>query len=205
MEWFYDHYIEIFGALAGIIYVVLEIRQSIWLWPLGLITSGIYVWVFFSTGFYADMGLQVYYVLISIYGWYWWLRGAKESDSGTLPVVRIKRKPAALLLLVFLFLFAAIWYILTNYTDSSVPLGDAFTTALSIVATWMLARKIIEHWILWVVADIVSMGLYIYKGLYPTVILFVVYTVMAVIGYREWRKTLKSVSPEKPAPCHDQS
>ncbi|MFP4488966.1 MAG: nicotinamide riboside transporter PnuC [Bacteroidales bacterium] len=190
MEWLSDHYIEIFGALTGIIYVVLEIRQSIWLWPLGLLTSGIYVWVFFVTGFYADMGLQVYYVLISIYGWYWWLRGAKKFDSGTLPVVHIKRKPAAALLLVFLFLFAAIWYILNNYTDSSVPVGDAFTTALSIVATWMLARKMIEHWILWVVADIVSMGLYIYKGLYPTVILFVVYTVMAVIGYREWRKTL---------------
>lgn len=191
MEWFYDHYIEVFGALTGIIYVVLEIRQSIWLWPLGLITSGIYVWVFFSTGFYADMGLQGYYVLISIYGWYWWLRGAKKSDSGTLPVVHIKLKPAAVLLLVFLFLFAAIWYILTDYTDSSVPLGDAFTTALSIVATWMLARKMIEHWILWVVADIVSMGLYIYKGLYPTVVLFAVYTLMAVIGYREWRKTLR--------------
>ncbi len=191
MEWFYDHYIEIFGALTGIIYVVLEIRQSIWLWPLGLITSGIYVWVFFATGFYADMGLQVYYVLISIYGWYWWLRGAKKYDSGTLPVVRIKKKPAAMLLLVFLFLFAAIWYILTNFTDSSVALGDAFTTALSVVATWMLARKMIEHWILWVVADIVSIMLYVYKGLYPTVILFVVYTVMAVIGYREWRKTLR--------------
>lgn len=197
MEWFYDHYIEVFGALTGIIYVVLEIRQSIWLWPLGLITSGIYVWVFFSTGFYADMGLQGYYVLISIYGWYWWLRGAKKSDSGTLPVVHIKWKPAAVLLLVFLFLFAAIWYILTDYTDSSVPLGDAFTTALSIVATWMLARKMIEHWILWVVADIVSMGLYIYKGLYPTVVLFAVYTLMAVIGYREWRKTLRY--PENPS------
>ncbi len=190
MEWLAEHYIEVFGALTGIIYVVLEIRQSIWLWPLGLLTSGIYVWVFYSTGFYADMGLQAYYVLISIYGWYWWLRGAQKFDSGRLPVVRIKRKPAVVLFLVFLFLFAAIWYILNNYTDSSVPVGDAFTTALSIVATWMLARKIIEHWILWVVADIVSMGLYIYKGLYPTVILFVVYTVMAVIGYREWRKTL---------------
>lgn len=205
MEWLADHYIEIFGALTGIIYVVLEIRQSIWLWPLGLLTSGIYVWVFFSTGFYADMGLQVYYVLISIYGWYWWLRGAQKYDSGTLPVVRIKKKPAAVVFLVFLFLFALIWYILNNYTDSSVPVGDAFTTALSIVATWMLARKMIEHWILWVVADIVSIVLYVYKGLYPTVILFVVYTVMAVIGYREWRKTLKPVSPGKPAPCHDQS
>jgi len=95
-----------------------------------------------------------------------------------------------ILLFVFLALFGIIWFVLDNYTDSPAPLGDAFTTAISIVATWMLARKIIEHWILWIIADLVSMGLYIYKGLYPTVVLFAVYTAMAFIGYREWRKTL---------------
>jgi len=190
MNWLADHYIEVFGALTGIIYVILEIRQSIWLWPLGLITSALYVWVFFTNKFYADMGLQSYYVLISIYGWYWWLRGGKKYNTDSLPVTRISLKLAGILVFVFILLFAGIWYILLNYTDSPVPLGDAFTTALSIVATWMLARKIIEHWILWVIADLVSMGLYIYKGLYPTVILFAVYTLMAVIGYREWEKTM---------------
>ncbi len=190
MNWLADHYIEVFGALTGIIYVILEIRQSIWLWPLGLITSALYVWVFFTNKFYADMGLQSYYVLISIYGWYWWLRGGEKYNTDSLPVTRISLKLAGILVFVFILLFAGIWYILLNYTDSPVPLGDAFTTALSIVATWMLARKIIEHWILWVIADLVSMGLYIYKGLYPTVILFAVYTLMAVIGYREWRKTM---------------
>ena len=190
MDWITDHYIEIIGALTGIIYVFLEIRQSIWLWPLGLVTSGLYVWIFFSTGFYADMGLQAYYVLISIYGWYWWIRGARKYRSDSLPVTRISMKLSAILMFVFLVLFAGIWYILVSYTDSSVPLGDAFTTALSVVATWMLARKIIEHWFLWVIANMVSMGLYIYKGLYPTVVLFAVYTVMAVVGYYEWRKTV---------------
>ena len=190
MNWLADHYIEVFGALTGIIYVILEIRQSIWLWPLGLITSALYVWVFFTNKFYADMGLQSYYVLISIYGWYWWLRGGEKYNTDSLPVTRISLKLVVILVFVFILLFAGIWYILLNYTDSPVPLGDAFTTALSIVATWMLARKIIEHWIVWVIADLVSMGLYIYKGLYPTVILFAVYTLMAVIGYREWRKTM---------------
>ncbi|MEA1887792.1 MAG: nicotinamide riboside transporter PnuC [Bacteroidota bacterium] len=190
MGWLADHYIEVFGALTGIVYVILEIRQSIWLWPVGLITSAIYVWVFFASKFYADMALQSYYVVISIYGWYWWLKGGEKYDSDSLPVTRVSMKLAGILLFIFLLLFAGIWYLLFNYTDSPVPVGDAFTTALSIVATWMLARKIIEHWILWIIADFVSMGLYIYKGLYPTVILFAVYTVMAVIGYREWRKTL---------------
>lgn len=190
MAWLGDHYIEVFGALAGIIYVFLEIRQSIWLWPVGLITSAVYVWVFFASKFYADMALQTYYVVISVYGWYWWLKGGKKYDSDSLPVTRLSMKLAGILLFIFLLLFAGIWYLLFNYTDSPVPIGDAFTTALSIVATWMLARKIIEHWLLWIVADFVSMGLYIYKGLYPTVILFAVYTIMAIVGYREWRKTL---------------
>ena len=190
MYWWSNHYIEIFGALTGILYVILEIRQSIWLWPVGLITSAIYIWVFFTSKFYADMGLQTYYVIISIYGWYWWLRGGKKYKTNSLPVTRVSMKPGTILFFIFLILFVVIWLVLVNYTDSPVPLGDAFTTALSIVATWMLARKIIEHWILWIIADLVSMGLYIYKGLYPTVILFAVYTVMAVIGYLAWRKTL---------------
>ncbi|MGM0665703.1 MAG: nicotinamide riboside transporter PnuC [Bacteroidota bacterium] len=191
MDWLSNHYIEVFGALTGILYVILEIRQNIWLWPLGLITSSVYIWVFFTSKFYADMGLQTYYVLISIYGWYWWLKGGeKKYDREALPVTGISMKLLTILAAVFIILFALIYFILVSYTDSPLPLGDAFTTALSIVATWMLARKIIEHWILWVVADLVSMALYIYKGLYPTVVLFAVYTVMAVIGYNEWRKTM---------------
>ncbi|MDT8400144.1 MAG: nicotinamide riboside transporter PnuC [Bacteroidales bacterium] len=195
MDWLADHYIEIFGALTGILYVVLEIRQSIWLWPVGLITSGVYVWVFFLSKFYADMGLQTYYVVISIYGWYWWLKGGRKYDKESLPVTRLSTKIAAVLFFVFIILFVAIWYILRKHTDSPLPLGDAFTTALSVVATWMLARKIIEHWLLWIVADLVSIGLYVYKGLHPTVILFTVYTIMAVIGYREWQKGLRPLPP----------
>lgn len=190
MDWLSNHYIEVFGALTGILYVILEIRQNIWLWPLGLITSSVYIWVFFTSKFYADMGLQTYYVIISIYGWYWWLKGGKKYDKESLPVTGISMKLTTILAAVFIVLFALIYFILVKYTDSPLPLGDAFTTALSIVATWMLARKIIEHWILWVVADLVSMALYIYKGLYPTVVLFAVYTIMAVIGYNEWRKTM---------------
>ena len=87
--------------------------------------------------------------------------------------------------------WAGIWYVLSHYTDSEVPLGDAFTTALAVVATWMLAHKYIEHWHLWVVANIVSVALYLYKGLYPTVILYLVYTGMAVYGYLEWKKDLR--------------
>lgn len=197
MEWLSAHYIEVFGALSGMIFIILEIRQNIWLWPLGLLTSLIYVWVFFNTKFYADMGLQVYYILISIYGWYWWLKGGKNSETGSLVITGVSARLAWKLLFVLLLIFFTIWFVLSKYTDSPVPGWDAFTTALSVIATWMLARKIIEHWILWVIVDIVSMALYIYKGLYPTVILFGVYTVMAVIGYRKWKadNSYKRVAP----------
>lgn len=189
-DWLANHYIELFGAVTGIVYVLLEIRQNIWLWPLGIVTSAIYVFVFFDSMFYADMGLQFYYLGISIYGWYWWTRGGVKNNSDLLPVTRIPSARAIGSLVVFLLLFVVIWMVLKGLTDSPVPGWDSFTTSLSIVATWMLARKYIEHWMLWVVANTVSIGLYIYKGLYPTVLLFAVYTVMAVAGFLHWRREM---------------
>lgn len=185
-------WIEIFGVVTGILYVILEVKQNRLLWPLGILTSAAYVYIFFSGKFYADMGLQVYYVLISIYGWYFWSRGGAGREKGDLPVVHINRQQLFLLFMVFAASWIGIYFILSRYTDSTVPLGDSFTTALAIVATWMLTRKIIEQWFLWIIANIVSVGLYIYKGLYPTVILYVVYAGMALYGYMEWKRSMKN-------------
>jgi nicotinamide mononucleotide transporter len=183
-------WIEIFGVVTGILYVILEVKQNRLLWPLGILTSAAYIYIFFSGKFYADMGLQVYYVLISIYGWYYWSRGGARADKGELPVVRINRQQLILLLLTFALSWLGIYFILDRFTDSTVPLGDSFTTALAIVATWMLTRKIIEQWFLWIIANVVSIGLYIYKGLYPTVILYAVYAGMAVYGYLVWKRSM---------------
>ena len=182
-------WIEIFGVITGIIYVILEVKQNRLLWPLGIITSAAYNYIFFTGKFYADMGLQVYYVLISIYGWYYWSRGGAKAVKGELPVVRMTRQQLILLSLSFIAFWVAI-YFLDTFTDSTVPLGDSLTTALAIVATWMLTRKIIEQWFLWIIANVVSIGLYIYKGLYPTVILYAVYAGMAVYGYLEWKRSM---------------
>ena len=192
-EWIAGHSIEIFGAVTGIVYVILEIRQNIWLWPLGIVTSAIYLWVFYNSRFYADMGLQGYYLAISIYGWFLWTRKDRIKDQQStpaLPVTRISLRLSVLLTIITALLTLVIWYILSQFTDSPLPGWDAFTTSISIVATWMLARKIIEHWVLWIIADVVSVGLYVYRGLYPTVVLFTVYTVMAAIGYYKWKETL---------------
>ena len=194
--WFQEHVIEIFGAITGILFVFLEIRQNIWLWPLGIITSALYIWIFYDSGFYADMGLQWYYLLISIYGWRLWSRKQEaetreENEEKSFAPRRVTPAAGFVLVLLAGLLLLIIRYILIRYTDSTIPGWDAFTTAMSIVATWMLAKKIIEHWFIWIIVNIVSVGLYIYKGLYPTVALFIVYAIMSVIGYYEWRKTLR--------------
>ena len=188
--WITQNYIELLGLVFGLLYIVFSIKENIWCWPVGFITSALYIYVFFNTKFYADMGLQVYYLLVSVYGWYHWMFGSKSRKQDDLKVSRTKARIAIYLSLAFIILFVLISYILVNFTDSEVPYWDAFTTAASFVATWMLARKLIEHWIIWVVVDTVSLGLYIYKGLYPTVILFAVYTLLAILGYVAWKKQL---------------
>ncbi len=188
IKWLSENYIELLGAILGIAYIFFSIRQSILTWPIGLLTSVLYVWVFFASKLYADMGLQMYYVVISIYGWYEWLFGNKTNHSEPIKVSRITMKLSIVLSVISFFLFLLIWFILKNYTDSPVPMADSLATALSIVATWMLARKILEHWLVWIFVDAFSVGLFWYKDLMPTVILFVVYTVMAYIGYREWKQ-----------------
>ena len=182
--------IELLGAILGILYIIFSIRQNILTWPIGIITSLLYIVVFFKSALYAAMGLQVYYVLISIYGWILWLRGKKENSKSLLPVQLVKKKLWIKIAAVSVIIYAVILFILLNFSDSDVPFMDSLTTSLSIVATWMLAKKYIEHWIIWIFVDIVSSGLYIYKNLWPTVVLFVVYTVMAFIGFTEWKKDL---------------
>lgn len=189
--WITNNYIELLGLFFGLLYILLSIKQNIWCWPVGFITSALYVYVFFVTKFYADMGLQVYYLMVSVYGWYHWMFGAKSKKQDDLKISKTNIKLAIYLFLAASILFIIISYILVNYTDSEIPYWDAFTTAASFVATWMLARKIIEHWIIWIIVDSVSLGLYIYKELYPTVILFAVYTILAILGYIEWKKELK--------------
>jgi len=185
-----DQVIEILGALTGLIYLYFSIRRNIWLWPWGIVTSLFYIYVFFQSKFYADMSLQFYYVGISFYGWYFWKKGSKKEKSAEVPVIRAGTREWIFFILLTFLLTIVSGYFLDNYTDSPLPYWDAFTTAGSIVATWMLARKYIENWLFWVVIDAVSIGTYIYKDLYPTVILFSVYTVMAVIGYYQWKKEL---------------
>jgi nicotinamide mononucleotide transporter len=198
-NWLSNNYIEIFGAITGILYVVFEIRQNIWLWPVGIITSGVYIWVFFTGKLYADMSLQGYYLAVSILGWYWWVKGtghrAKgtgegKNEDGKLNVTRLSMMNGIILASVFIVLYFVMWLVLSRFTDSPVPVWDSFITSLSIIATWMLAKKIYEQWYLWIIVNAASIILFLVKGLYPTVILYIVYCAMSFVGLREWGKSL---------------
>jgi len=190
LSWFFRSYIEILATITGLIYLVYSVESKIQLWFFGLITSLLYVYVFYSSGIYADMGINVYYVIISVYGWYHWKYPGKNTKID-LPVSKITLKTGAVLLVITLVLFLVIAKILINFTDSEIAWYDAFTTAFSITATWMLARKILEHWLIWILVDLLSAILYVYKGLYPTVLLFIIYTTLAFVGYRQWLKQWK--------------
>ncbi|PXX99072.1 nicotinamide riboside transporter PnuC [Marinifilum breve] len=189
MNWITDNIVEIIGTLSGLLFLYLEIKQNKWLWPVGLLTSLMYIYVFFVAKLYADMSLQFYYVFISIYGWILWSRGKKQQEKD-LPVIRLSMNLFVKLIVASIAIYALIAFILVKFTDGSVPYWDAFTTALSIVATWMLARKILEQWLVWIVVNSVSLGLYIYKDLNFTAILFFFYTTMAVVGYLQWKKDM---------------
>ncbi len=195
IPWLATHYVEVLGVVFSILYLYFSIRQKIILWPMAIISAMLYMVVFFRSKFYADMVLNAYYFFISIYGWMLWSRGVGD-DKKQRPVSRIGWKLALILSAISLFAFIAIGIILDRFTDSPVPYWDALTTALSFTATWMLARKILEHWILWIIVDTISMGLYLYRGLYPTMILFVIYTTMAIVGYFAWKKTFSGDAHE---------
>lgn len=181
------NWVEIIAATLGLLGIGLQIKQSHWYWLTSILMVSLYIFVFYQSKFYADMSFQFYYLIVSIYGWYLWLTKREKTESNYI-VNKLSKKQLSISLLVSSILFVAIYFILKRFTDSPVPVGDAFTTALSITATWLLAKKYLENWIFWIVADAVSTALYVMKGLYPTVVLFSVLTILAVVGYLKWRK-----------------
>jgi|SRR5690554_203813 nicotinamide mononucleotide transporter len=185
--------IEIIGAVIGLVYLYLEYKASKWLWPVGVVMPIVYVWIFFHSKFYADMGVNIYYFFASTYGWIYWNRH-KNSEHGELPITHTPKRFILPLVLAGTLTFSLISFILISYTNSPVPYGDSFTTTLSILGMWMLAKKYVEQWWLWFFVNIVSCALYIWKGLFPTSILFGIYSIISVFGYFKWKKMKLSQS-----------
>lgn len=187
--------LEILGVITGIIYLWLEYRASIHLWIAGIIMPAIYIFVYYDAGLYADFGINIYYLVIALYGWIAWktgftLFGKKSAINGELPISHTPRTAWFGIAVTYLAAQMFITWLLINHTDSTVPYADSFTTALSIVGMWMLARKYIEQWWVWCIVDVASSALYIYKGLYLTAILYAVYAIIAIFGYYKWKKMM---------------
>jgi nicotinamide mononucleotide transporter len=178
--------LEFLGLAASLIYLYYSVKVNKLLWIFGLLSAVFYTAVFFVSKVYAAMGLQTYYIVISVYGWILWNKST--NDDTTLKINRVSLPKALILIVITFVIFVPMSYFLKNYTDTNVPYWDSILTSASIVATWMLARKILEHWIIWVIVDIASMALYAYQDLKFTMFLFAVYTIFAVKGFIDWRK-----------------
>ncbi|MBK9795452.1 MAG: nicotinamide mononucleotide transporter [Holophagaceae bacterium] len=181
---------EVFGFITGAACVALLVRQNIWNWPIGIANNLVFIVLFYRTGLYADVGLQGFYIAISLYGWWSWLHGGR--DHGALQVARVRPLVAALLAGAVIGLTALLAWLLRRYTNSTVPVLDSLITALSLVAQFMMTRKWLENWLVWITANCLSVGLLIYKGLYVTSALYLVYQVLCVLGWIEWRRALRA-------------
>jgi nicotinamide mononucleotide transporter len=180
--------IEIMAAILGLANIVLLVRRSIWNYPFGIAMVVLYGVVFYQARLYSDAGLQVFFFVVQLYGWWVWYH-ARGGDG----LVRVERL-SGWARLMWCAVIAAVtgfegWY-LTHYTSDAAPWMDANTTAMSVVAQYLLSVRKIENWILWIVTDVVQIGLYYWKGLYPTTVLYVLFLIISLVGLWEWRRQL---------------
>ncbi|MDE6277784.1 MAG: nicotinamide riboside transporter PnuC [Muribaculaceae bacterium] len=195
----FDKAMEIGGFIIGLLYLYWEYRANRLLWLAGLLMPCMSMWVYFRAGLYADFTMNIYYLVMAIYGLLAWTgrdkaRKSAEETPKSAPL-RISRFPLSRLAPILaattaIYLFIA--WVLITFTNSTVPWLDALTTALSMVATWMLARKYVEQWLVWTAVDIISSGLYFYKGIPLYGILYAIYTAIAILGYRKWLRLMHS-------------
>jgi nicotinamide mononucleotide transporter len=185
MQW-----IEWLAAIAGAVSVYLSAREKIWSWPTALVNVSLYTYIFYRSGLYSDMGLQVVYFGLSLYGWHQWLYGGARHTR--LHVSRASRRVWITVAAVGI----AFWFALSTYTSTlsgvSLPWLDAGLTTTSLVAQWMMTRKILENWVLWIIADIVYVPMFIYKNLYVTAGLYAVFLGLALMGFVNWRSSWRS-------------
>ena len=197
MDFLSTYWLDILTTVLGLIYIWLEYRASIALWFVGIIMPALDVWLYWSHGLYGDAGMAVYYTLAAVYGFYVWKLKKTRKLKQSLPIIHLPRRQYLPATLFFLFAWGATYYILVNWTNSTVPLLDSFTNALSFVGMWALARKYLEQWFFWIVVDVVCCFLYIQKGIPFKAGLYGLYVVIAIAGYYKWKQMLKITKYDK--------
>ncbi len=188
-QWLPMSVTEVLGFISGAACVWLTVKENVWNWPIGIANSVFFIVLFLNARLFADMVLQVVYVVLGFLGWYWWLRGGERRTE--LPIARASmRMLAALAVLVGVSTWGLTLYLRSIH--DAAPFLDALTTSLSLAAQFLLTRKHIENWLVWITADAIYIGLYAYKGLYLTSILYIIFLTMCVVGLRAWLATYRA-------------
>jgi nicotinamide mononucleotide transporter len=185
--------LELVAAVTGAISVWLSVRQNIWSWPTAVVNVVLYAIVFREAKLYADMALQVVYAVLSLYGWYQWLYGGEGRTE--LRVTRTPHRLAALLTLIAATGSVVLGTLLRHATDAALPYMDSLLSSTSLVAQWMMTRKLLENWLVWIAVDVLYVGMFLFKGLYLTAGLYAVFLGLAIRGYLDWRRSIAEEPP----------
>jgi nicotinamide mononucleotide transporter len=188
--------LEIVAAVSGLLCVYLTMRQNIWCWPVGLVQIVLYVYLFWVVKLYSDVILQVVFLVLQFYGWYNWLHGGEDHGE-----LKVSRLPPALLLLWIgagAAATAAVGTAMAVYTDAALPYWDASGMVYSLIAQWLMTRKKLESWLFWIAVDVLSVGIYLAKSLYPTAGLYAVFFCMATMGLIEWARSYRNLAAVQP-------
>jgi nicotinamide mononucleotide transporter len=189
--------LEVIAVVLGILYLLLAMRESLWCWPTALVSTAIFFAVFWRVQLVMESALQVYYMVMAVYGWWHW-RHSDDNGTGNdtpggkkLAISRWGLQQHLLALACVLTLSAGCGLALQYWTEAALPFLDSFTTWGSVLTTWMVARKILENWLYWLLIDSISIYLYLDRGLTLTAVLFMAYLVIALFGYRQWLKNYR--------------
>lgn len=191
MEFIIAHWLDIVTTILGLAYILLEYRASAWMWLVGFLMQSLGIVLYYQKGLYADCCMEFYYLGVTIYGWWRWVK-PKANSQKPIAISRFPKKLILPWLTIIAVVWAIIYWLLVTFTNSNVPLADSFTTALSIIGIWALAHKFLEQWFIWIAVDVVTCVLYFYKDIPFKASLYALYVVIAVFGYFKWRKMMNS-------------
>ena len=197
MEFLSSQWLDILTTILGLMYIWLEYRAHIALWVIGVIMPALDIVLYWQHGLYGDAGMACYYTFAALYGFYVWKFVKTRKKKEPLPIIFMPRRQYLPTIVFFFVAWAAVYYVLVTWTDSTVPLLDSFTNALSFVGLWALARKYVEQWVFWMVVDGVCTFLYIKKGIPFKAMLYGLYVVIAIAGYLKWRSMAKTVKSNR--------
>lgn len=188
--------LELVAVLFGIVSVYLSTRENIWSWPTALVNVSLFFALFYRSGLYSDTGLQVVYFVLSIYGWYEWLYGGANRTA--ISVSRTTRKTWMVLCAIGVVAWAVLGSVTSRLPGTALPYVDAATTTVSLLAQWMMTRKLLENWAIWIAVDVVYIGMFIFKGLYLTAFNYGIYLALALLGYITWKRSLAVTTSAAP-------